>query len=209
MSISAYPPSPKISILYDTLIKVVFPTSTFLLSTFPIKTKNRRAFPNCVLKLSYYVLYTFSYYILTFKLVELTNFYFIINVTPCLCSQCRNLFSRLYSLTSIYSNLLCFILYTCNNNTSDDIFLVLDIFKNNLNLTLVISREYKLLSIGIDAVKLSFMVMGKCCWCEVSEVSAAQFDHDILHSTIYLQVAFFIPMIATSLRSYKGNIFFK
>ena len=154
MSISAYPPSPKISILYDTLIKVVFPTSTFLLSTFPIKTNNRRAFANCVLKLSYYVLYTSSYYILTFKLVELTNFYFIINVTPCLCSQCRNLFSRLYSLTSIYSNLLCFILYTCNNNTSDDIFLVLDIFKNNLNLTLVISREYKLLSIGIDAVKM-------------------------------------------------------
>ena len=209
MSISAYPPSPKISILYDTLIKVVFPTSTFMLSTFPIKTNNRQAFANCVLKLSYYVLFTSSYYILTFKLVELTNFYFIINVTPCLCSQCRNLFSRLYSLTSIYSNLLCFILYTCNNNTSDDIFLVLDIFKNNLNLTLVISREYKLLSIGIDAVKLSFMVMGKCCWCEVSEVSAAQFDHDILHSTIYLQVAFFIPMTATSLRSYKGNIFFK
>ena len=85
----------------------------------------------------------------------------------------------------------------------------LDIFKNNLNLTLVISRAYKLLSIVIDTVKMSFMETGKYGLYGVSEVSAAQFDHNILHSTIYLQVAFFIPMIATSLRSYNGNIFFK
>ena len=110
-------------------------------------------------------------------------------------------------LTPIFISLLYFFLYTCNNNTSDCLPLFFDNYKENL--TPHILSISRLLSVVIDTFKMLFMAGGNYCGCRVSEVLAAQLGLKTFHSTIYLQVVFFIPKITTSLHSYSGNIFLK